>query len=416
MSDEVMDIPVDWDVTTLGEVNTLRSRTLVPGTFPDEVFEYYSIPDYQNGERPGRVAGRTIASAKLQLKPKSVLFGKLNPRVEKIWRVGALNGLRQIGSTEWIPVLPDARMDPDFLYFLEWSDHVMPKAKTLVSGSTPSRQRVDPTSFYKIRVPLPPLPEQQRIAQVLSTVQEAIAQQERLIRTTTELKQALMQKLFTEGLRGEALKETEIGRVPESWEVQPLAEYCVHTAFGPRFSSDLYASDGNVVTLRTTDMDEYGAIDYSEAPRARLDIEKYTDHIMQVNDVVVSRSGTCGITGVFEGHPLPVLPGAFLLRLRLNEKLAPQYLRHYFNSPVGAPRVQQLAQGAIQKNISGTRLKGLLVPVPRIEEQRAIAESIAQVDRKHLQITRKHSALQDLFRTLLHELMTGKVRVANPEK
>jgi hypothetical protein len=60
-------------------------------------------------------------------------------------------------------------------------------------------------------VPKPPHAEQQRIAQVLSTVQQAIEQQERLIRTTTELKQALMQKLFTEGLRGEAQKETEIG-------------------------------------------------------------------------------------------------------------------------------------------------------------------------------------------------------------
>ncbi|MFN9799446.1 MAG: restriction endonuclease subunit S, partial [Bacteroidota bacterium] len=214
MSEEVLEIPLDWEVITLGELNTLKSRTLLPESFPEEIFEYYSIPDYQNGELPGRVPGKSIASAKLVLKPRSVLFGKLNPRVEKVWRVGPQSGLRQIGSTEWIPVLPDDRMDPDFLFFLQWSDHVMPKAKTMVSGSTPSRQRVDPTSFYKIRVPLPPLPEQRRIAHVLSTVQEAIAQQEKLIRTTTELKQALMQKLFTEGLRGEPLKETEIGMVP----------------------------------------------------------------------------------------------------------------------------------------------------------------------------------------------------------
>ena len=77
--------------------------------------------------------------------------------------------------------------------------------------------------------------EQRKIAAVLGLVQRAIEQQERLIALTTELKKALLHKLFTEGLRGEPQKQTEIGPVPESWEVVPLEAFasrsdCFHMA------------------------------------------------------------------------------------------------------------------------------------------------------------------------------------------
>jgi len=275
-------------------------------------------------------------------------------------------------------------------------------------GST--MKHVTKKEFVNSEVAIPLLPEQKKIAHILSTVQQAIEAQERIIQITTELKKALMHKLFTEGLRNEPQKQTEIGPVPESWEVTKIKDHCIESAFGPRFGSDLYAFDGNILTLRTTDMEDDGRVDYNTAPIARIDYAKFKKHYLQEGDVVVSRSGTCGIASVFEGYSMPVLPGAFLIRLRMKPSVQPMFLRHYINSPVGRPFVLQLAQGAIQKNISGTRLGNLSIPLPSLGEQEEISAAVGTIDKKLETHRMKLRAYQDLFRTLLHELMTAKTR------
>ena len=145
------------------------------------------------------------------------------------------------------------------------------------------------------------------------------------------------------------------------------------------------------------------AFDFTKRPRG-LDLGK------NGSEVPISRSGTCGIASVFEGHLMPVLPGAFLIRLRMKSSVQPAFLRYYINSPVGRPRVLQLAQEAIQKNISGIRLRGLAIPLPPLPEQVEIAAAMKTIDRKLESHRRKHEAAQDLLRTLLHELITAKTR------
>jgi restriction endonuclease S subunit len=405
MSATLFDMPETWAEVTLGEINTLKTRTLVPGDFPDESFEYYSIPDYQNGQKPGITEGKTIASAKLQLKPNSVLFGKLNPRVEKVWRVGPAKELRQIGSTEWIPILPNERMDADFLYYLEWSDHVMPLAKTLVSGSTPSRQRVEPKSFYKIKVPLPPITEQRQIAKVLSTLQEAIEKQERLIRTTTELKQALMQKLFTEGLREEAFKDTEIGPVPKSWDVvrfdrvvsikngqvdPRVPPYCDMPHVG---SENIESGSGRLLNIQSNKELGVSSGNYHFTKEDVL----YSKIRPYLNKVALPDfEGTCSA----DMYPLrseAAFTREFLFYYLLSDRFKNAAIS--FQDRTGIPKINRVQLGSIH------------LPCPSREEQEGITEVLQGCDARLDCAIRNRSTLQDLFRTLLHELMTGKVRV-----
>lgn len=105
--------------------------------------------------------------------------------------------------------------DPKFFYF------------TLLSLKIPNRGYNRHYSLLReMRVPKPDLDEQCRIACLLSIVETAIEQQERLIVLTRELKSVLMRKLFTEGLHGEKQKETETGLVPENWSMVTLGDIC----------------------------------------------------------------------------------------------------------------------------------------------------------------------------------------------
>jgi type I restriction enzyme S subunit len=115
-------------------------------------------------------------------------------------------------------------LDPEFLsHFFQSHAYWLQ-----IDGSkhTNLKKGVNGSLLKALLVPVPPLEEQRQIARVLSAVQQAIERQERLIALTAELKKALMHKLFTEGTRGEPLKQTEIGPVPQSWEIKHVADVC----------------------------------------------------------------------------------------------------------------------------------------------------------------------------------------------
>jgi len=116
-------------------------------------------------------------------------------------------------------VLDGFSEDLDFIYYV-LKGSLAEALNKVVSGSTmPYIRKGD---LERFPIPLPPLPEQKRIAHILSTVQRAIEEQERIIQTTTELKKVLMHKLFTEDLRNEPQKQTEIGPIAKSWQATTI--------------------------------------------------------------------------------------------------------------------------------------------------------------------------------------------------
>ncbi|MCF8383955.1 MAG: restriction endonuclease subunit S [Chlorobium sp.] len=260
-------------------------------------------------------------------------------------------------------------------------------------------------------IPLPPLLEQKKIAHILSTVQRAIEAQERLIQTTTELKKALMHKLFTEGLRHEPQKQTEIGLVPESWEVIELGDMLKLAQYGLSVKGN---DEGNYPILRMTNQvngqivnRNLQYVEISDADHAKFKVERGDILFNRTNSLdLVGRTAIFDIGGDF-------VFASYLIRLQTDEKhLNPFFLNCYFNTDEIQVRLKSIATRAVsQSNISASRLKGFPIPKPSLDEQEEMVTASLALDRKLAVHQAKLEQLQALFHMLLHELMTAKTRV-----
>jgi type I restriction enzyme S subunit len=279
-----------------------------------------------------------------------------------------------------------------------------------MDGST-GRQRLRKETLASKKLPFPPLEEQRRIAHVLKVVQDAVSQQERLIRLTAELKQALMSKLFSEGMCNERQKRTDIGLVPESWGVETLDGLLSQTQYGLSVRGE---ETGRYGILRMTNQvegkistEKMQFVDVSES-----DFEKYR---LRNGDILFNRTNSIelvGRTAIFDSNGEYVF-ASYLIRMKTNgERLDPYFLNHYLNWGESQRRLKSIALRAIgQSNISATRLRTFQIPLPSLEEQADIIERIDAVIAKLRYHRRKRDLLQELLHALLHQLMTGQISV-----
>lgn len=249
-------------------------------------------------------------------------------------------------------------------------------------------------------------------------MQRTIEAQERIIQTTTELKKALMHKLFTEGLRNEPQKQTEIGPVPESWEVCTVGEVATVKG-GKRLpkGEKLVKQDTGFPYIRVTDFRDL-SVDVSGLLFLTEEVQKkISRYIINAFNVYISIAGSIGISGMIPSE----LDGANLTenaaRLIVADslKLQPRFLMYWLAShPCQAEIKAQTVKNA-QPKLALARIKSLKIPLPMLEEQIKLAETLDLVGQKIQNVRIKRDQLKALFRTLLHELMTAKIRVMELE-
>ena len=322
-------------------------------------------------------------------------------------------------TTEIIPIRcrPD-QSDTLFLFFYLLHPEVRSDLAGKMEGST-GRQRLSKTILGNCLIPLPPLPEQKKIAHVLSTVQRAIEAQERIIQTTTELKKALMHKLFTEGTRGEPQKQTEIGPIPESWEVVRLG-----TLFAREPQNGLYKPKkdygAGTQILRIDDFSNDGDVVTTARNRVILSVDEIRIYGLEAGDIVINRVNSLshlGKTALIGSIDEALVFESNMMRFSVNEAMVrKEYVFKFLNSPLAKKQIVGSAKRAVaQSSISQGDVKTIRISKPSLAEQAEIAGALETIELKTVTATSKKGALQAIFRTLLRELMTAKVRVDDLE-
>lgn len=318
-------------------------------------------------------------------------------------------------TTEVIPMRGrEGKSDTLFLFFYLLHPEVRSDLAGKMEGST-GRQRLSKTVLGDRLIPLPPLPEQQKIAHILSTVQCAIEAQERIIQTTTELKKALMHKLFTEGLRGEPQKQTEIGPVPESWEIKTVGDYC-DILNGFAFKSEDYVSSGGIPNFRVGNINWDGTVSMEDCkflPESFA--ESYKQYVLNEGDIMFVMVGaTRGKLAQIPASILPALMNQNMWRIvPIREGIDRDFLFHHLRRSVVSLLQQDddQARGFFKKS----DFRDIPLAIPSLREQIEIRTALGTLETKLGQHAAKAAQLNELFRTLLHELMTSKTRVHNLE-
>jgi type I restriction enzyme, S subunit len=302
-------------------------------------------------------------------------------------------------------------VDPWYLYFS--LTFMKPVLEAQATGSTFAS--VNGTTLRDLEIPYVPFEDQVAIGRLLRLLVTRIQQEETSLNTTAETRRAAMQQLFSRGLRGEAQKETEIGPIPESWELVELGEVREFLQYGTSVPCTLEPKHYPVLRIPNIEPGRVNGAElkYCDLPTAQA--EKYLlapgDLLFIRTNGVIDRLGSCA---VYDGEPEAALFASYLIRARVQERALPKFVAYFYGSALGTSLVAGRATPASdgKYNLNTGTIDALPLPLPpTVEEQQEIVDVLGALDRKIDLHRRKRDVLDQLFKSLLHKLMTGEVSV-----
>ena len=383
-------IPTDWIWSSLTEVcNPRQWKTISQSDLTKSGYKVFGANGFIGYYSDFNHEKETIA-----ITCRGATCGTLNLVPPKTYITGNAMCLDGIKDTVW----------EKYLYYIisfrGLSDVISGSAQPQITGE----------SLKFVTFPTPPLREQQKIASIITSVDEVIEKTQSQINKLEDLKKATMNELLTRGIGHTEFKDSELGRIPKSWGVSQNVDLCERIMVGVVITpAKFYVSIG-VPVLRSANVKE-GFI-------TATDLKFFTNEsnelmrksILKVGDVLTVRTGYPGISAVVDksfagGNCVD------LLISRPKSMICPDYLAYWINSDFGRGQVLKKQGGLAQQHFNVSELQALIVVLPPKEEQLKIVEILNSIDHQTKNISAKKINFINLKNSLMQDLLTGRVRV-----
>ena len=303
-------------------------------------------------------------------------------------------------------------LSPEFANYLFRGEKFRSSIKPLAQGST--RYNLSKENLKKLKIDFPPLPEQKKIASILTSVDEVIENTQKQIDKLQDLKKATMNELLTEGIGHTEFKDSELGRIPKSWEVHKLGKIAI-VQTGIAKNSKKIEDFLTVSYLRVANVQD-GYLDLSEIKKIEIPRSKMQRYILQKGDVLMNEGGDFDKLGrgtVWQDEIKPCVHQNHVFVVRPDKsKLHPFFLKFFAGSEYGKRYfINNSKQSTNLASINSTQIKDMPIPTPSVDEQQHIIENLQSIESNIFIFEKKLSQTQSLKKSLMQDLLTGKVRV-----
>jgi len=422
---DIGEVPKEWEVVRLGDIVEInRESKYLKREVPDGKFLYIDIESVEGGtgiiKTTKEILGKDAPSrARRVVHQNDVLMSTVRPYL-KAFALVPKDYNNQICSTGFAVLSCKNEILPHYLIYTLFSKIVIDQCnKMMMGGQYPA---LNQSQVAKIEIPIPPLPEQRRIAEVLGTVDSAIQKVGGAIERTERLKRGLMQRLLSEGIGHENFKfNKELGcKIPQEWEYGKLVEFSktkdnpVQTGpFGAQLHAFDYVDKGVPLILIKNVLD--GQIIDKGMPRiTETKANELARYRLKPGDIVFSRVGSVGRTAVINKYQSGWLVSGQMLRVRLEN---PELNNDFLGYLIGTNWFKKaLAVGATRKSINTEILSNLPLIVPPLAEQCRIAEILSTVDKKLELEQRRKDKLERVKKGLMNDLLTGNKRIIHENR
>ncbi|ONM42595.1 hypothetical protein BXT89_17175 [Halopseudomonas pachastrellae] len=416
--------PSGWELTTLGR----NAQLITDGA--------HASPPTHEGGRPiatvQNMGSRFIDFASCRLISEndfnSLVRGNCAPEVgdvlfSKDGTVGKTFVYRQsekvvLLSSIAIIRLDESNIDPEFCSQFLLSPLFYQQLESAKSGS--AIRRIVLNELKKIEIPRPPLPEQKKIAEILSSVDDMVEKIRAQLDKLKDLKAGMMQELLVNGIGPDgaphsAFKDSPAGFVPAEWSVVELKEVA-KVKGGKRMPKGRPFAENKTPYpyIRVSDFSN-GTIKGDNLryvlPEDRELIKRYT---ISKNDLYISIAGTIGVTGSvpdkLDGAQLT--ENAAKIVLTDTQRACAGFLKHLMSSNQVQDQLnQEKGTGGGVPKLALFRIESILIKLPPMREQIVIARSLDSIDHRLDSANKKLAALLLVKKALMQDLLTGKVRV-----